>query len=846
MTSQFKPTATNMVNQVRSIIEGYGMGPVRALAQEPVQNAKDEKKVKTVRVEYRLHRREAPDGKEYHLLTITDSGTGGLKRPVLDQEQLQARGYILQDGENWAAFEGQGFTEKSGGDLGCRGQGKSAALYHSNPGEFMNDGRDRLLVIYDTRLEDGEYRMGVRYADPSDTILSPAIYDDTAQLTVMDDYQVENGPLVAIRLEPLEQTGTRIIIPFVRKDTIEAIHSGELHRWLQRCWWRAIQTGELEITVVDEDDNLQTIGVPSWWDGQPWTQEASGAKEYGDILVEEGLPIKRIVLSYDPELKADEIPGYSTQYGGIQLLRGRQWIETQDIRDHVPPEHRAGFRGFAEFDQRLEEELKYSEKPQHESFDGRFNYVSAIRQKIQETVRDFAEEQGWTKPAQTEAITRRDQEHAADFLAAFTTLKQSKAKGNGKRDDNSTEPTQDWNCRLSIQFPDPKTTRIDWGDSITGVTVTAEVKPAPENRWATVSLEMTRKGEKTARVVQTTQVEFLEETQEIPFGDFQIIKGQTHPGRIRCPEPGEYTLRASIIHAGVRVATDARRVHVGVEPPQPPEVRPYTASISVQNLSNPGEKRVNSGEEVFIQVTIKNRTPDDATLEVDASLENLLICDGITLNVPGTPAGDTSDPKAAGSEHIFLFTNIPDNPPEPALELAPGRHLIRADLRISGDSEVQSHASYTIYFEVDPGGTHPDLPFELEAIEDEGNHPMWDLQDRPDGRQVLMFPAKYPINRELPESRNGNRASGKKAFLNEICAHGLLEWAMDPLKSGDTSNMDTLKQSAAGDNLRDQYHEDLEKLEGGHGKQRIDEPRQYDVLRRQTVATMLRIYQEAN
>ena len=846
MTNQFKPTATNMVNQVRNIIEGYGMGPVRALAQEPVQNAKDEKKVKTVHVEYKLHRRETPDGKEYRLLTITDSGTGGLKGPVLDEEQLQKRGYILHDGENWAAFEGQGFTEKSGGDLGCRGQGKSAALYHSDPGKFMNDGRDRLLVIYDTRLEDGEYRMGVRYADPSDTILSPPKYDDTAELTVMDDYQVENGPLVTIGLEPLEETGTRIIIPFVRNDTIDAIHSGQLHRWLQRCWWRAIQTGEIKITVVDEGGKVQTIRVPPWWDGQPWTEQTSGAKEYRDIPVEDGLPIKRIVLSYDPELNADEIPGYGTQYEGVQLMRGRQWVETQDIRNHVPPEYRAGFRGFAEFDQRLEEKLKLSEKPQHESFNGQFSYVSTIRKKIQETVKDFAEEQGWAKPTQTEGITRRDQEHAADFLAAFTTVKQSKANGNGKGDDNSTEPTHYWNCQLSIQFPDPKTTKVDWGNSITGVTVTAGVKPAPENRWATISLEITRKGEKKTQVIQNTQVEFLGETQEVPFGDFQIIKGQPHTGRISCPEPGEYTLRASIIHAGLRVATALRRIHVGMEPPPPPKVHPYTISISAQNLSNPGEKRVNSGDDVFVQVTIKNRTPDDVTLEVDASLEDLLICDGTTLKVPGTPAGDTSNPKAAGSEHIFLFADIPDNPPGKALELLQGRHLIRADLRIRGNNEVQANASHTIFFEVDPGGTHPDLPFELEAIEDEGNHPMWDLQDRPDGRQVLMFPAKYPINRELPESRNGSRASGKKVFLNEICAQGLLEWAMDPLKTGDGSNIETLKQSAAGDILRDQYHENIERLEEGHGTQRIEEPRQYDVLRRQTVATMLRIYQESN
>ena len=208
--------------------------------------------------------------------------------------------------------------------------------------------------------------------------------------------------------------------------------------------------------------------------------------------------------------------------------------------------------------------------------------------------------------------------------------------------------------------------------------------------------------------------------------------------------------------------------------------------------------------------------------------------------------GDTPNPKAVGSEHIFLFTNIPDNAPEPALGLPPGRHLVRADLRMSGDDEVQAHASYTIFFEVDPGGTRPDLPFELEAIEDEGNHPMWDLQDRPDGRQVLMFPLRYPIRQELPESKNGSRAVGKRALLNEICAQGLLEWAMDPLKNGDTSNMDTLKISAAGETLRDQYHEELEGLEEGHGTQRKEEPRQYELLKRQTVATMLRIYQESN
>ncbi len=133
MTPHLVSTPSNMVSSVRNAIESYQMGPLRALAQEPVQNALDEKSAPQVRVEYRLHARSTTDGNPYYLLTITDSGTGGLKGPVLTPEQLDERGYKLNDGENWAAFEGQGFTEKSGGDLGNRGQGKSAFLYHSNP-----------------------------------------------------------------------------------------------------------------------------------------------------------------------------------------------------------------------------------------------------------------------------------------------------------------------------------------------------------------------------------------------------------------------------------------------------------------------------------------------------------------------------------------------------------------------------------------------------------------------------------------------------------------------------------------------------------------------------------------
>jgi hypothetical protein len=81
-----------MINLIENIIQGYGMGPIRALAQEPPQNAKDAHKQKLVRIKYRLIKQELKDGEICYLLTVTDSGTTGLQGPVLSQEDIEAIG----------------------------------------------------------------------------------------------------------------------------------------------------------------------------------------------------------------------------------------------------------------------------------------------------------------------------------------------------------------------------------------------------------------------------------------------------------------------------------------------------------------------------------------------------------------------------------------------------------------------------------------------------------------------------------------------------------------------------------------------------------------------------------
>lgn len=849
MTSQLVPTPSNMVSTIRNAIESYQMGPLRALAQEPVQNALDEKRASTVRVEYRLHKRSPADGTEYYLLTITDSGTGGLKGPVLSPEDLDAIGYRLEDGQNWAAFEGQGFTEKNEGDLGSRGQGKSATLYHSNPSMILSDDRERKLILYDTLLENGNYRFGMRYAQPADKILAPPLYGDDARITVMNEHVVETGLTVLLELDELTEIGTRIIIPFVTEDALAAIHNRELHGWLQRCWWRSIQAKNLEITVTDEDGNTETIQPPVWWQDEPWNGDAPNVAVYSDLEIANGLKIKRVVISYDPDMEFDEIPRYSPQYAGIQLLRGQQWIETINFNEcsSVPADRRRGLRAFAEFDQLLERELKHAEKPQHENFDGRHQYVSETKSQIRAAVDQFAKDQGWAQDTKTEQASKLDQEHAADFLTTFINPPKNPASQNKNQLDIDTPPAYQWECALTLQFPDQNSNRVDWGQIINDVTANITVEPVPAHRRAQLSLEITRQDNHVTTVVQTREIELAGSMHTHNFGDFRIIRGMAHDGHISCPEEGIYTLNAYLTHAGQRVASASKRLYVQTEPPGPPEKNPFTFSVAVQNLSEPGSIRINSGDEVLIHIAAKNRTTDPATITLTASLEDHLLCDATQISLPATPAGDTPQPVTGLEEHLRLYTELPPNPPGTAIKLDPGRQIIRADITIQGQDHEPVHASRTIFFEVNPAGQTPDLPFHLQAIEQEGPHPMWDLELTPPDQWTLLYHAHHPIHRELRNlASSSGKTGGRLAFITEICASALLEWGLRPLQVADSSNIDVLKRGAtngAGDSLRDQYLENLDRLEQDYETKRKEEPSQYERLRRETVAHMLHIFQ---
>ncbi|MYF78503.1 MAG: hypothetical protein F4180_00975 [Chloroflexi bacterium] len=74
----------------------------------------------------------------------------------------------------------------------------------------------------------------------------------------------------------------------------------------------------------------------------------------------------------------------------------------------------------------------------------------------------------------------------------------------------------------------------------------------------------------------------------------------------------------------------------------PPErhSKPYTISISVENHST-GQRRINSGDTVGVQISVTNHTAESQTLQLTASLGDLLLADMAPVVTQGIPAGAT-------------------------------------------------------------------------------------------------------------------------------------------------------------------------------------------------------------
>ena len=375
---------------------------------------------------------------------------------------------------------------------------------------------------------------------------------DKAREVVRTQYDTGDGTVIDLGLAPLKQVGTRVIVPYLSQEVVEAFRTGELHRWLQRCWWRAIQTRDVVINIIDADNTSQEITVPSWWQDEPWEAQskangkASSIEAWENIEIDSGDKIKRIALLYDQGLSDEDLDTDSPQFWGVQLLRGKQWIETLEFLDYIPKSKRPGFRGFVEFDRTLERKLRVTESSQHDRFDGRSPVVKSVRREIDRKVQEFAEKQGWAAPESSREAPRNEQNSIKEFFQFLApSARRRGTRPNGKSSSTllDLEPGIRWDCELRMDFPNSKTTRVNWGQSIENVETVVRLQSSQRVERATVTLEVSRFGDKSAPVMIASQgVEIPLNEAVATFGNYQVIIGSVGQQKIQCAEPGKWQL----------------------------------------------------------------------------------------------------------------------------------------------------------------------------------------------------------------------------------------------------------------------------------------------------------------
>ena len=844
----------NMVQEVRNIVEGYDMGPLRALAQDPVQNAYDARRPGAdgpVRIEYQLHERSQHSGMPMFLLSVKDSNTTGLLGPALSPEDLHRRAQEtgslqLLPEENWAAWEAMGYTKVGEDALGSRGQGKASFLYHScHPSGLRGpDGHElkRMIILYDSLTPDNVYRLGIRLARPEDGVVTPPFEGNEARHIIQGTWDRWEGPPIPLLLEPLSEIGTRIIVPFLSDVAVEALQSGELVKWLERCWWRAIQKGNIEIEVGRESGSPVCVSVPACWREQPWRGRSIPGNIYvrEDIRLATGssLKIKRIVLLHDSNLLSDEIPDHFAQYSGIQMMRRDQWVETlgatEKFGDFIPRDKRPGFRGFVEFDSRLEKELRGVESPQHDTFQRHRIFVRQIDTCLKNAVREFAERQGWLgEERRSGEADRVAQEILSTVVDTF--LSES-LPGRRRR-----RPALSWACDLELDFPRADSARVEWGNTLRNITATCRHEPADQRRDITVTLSIIdTDGQQTD--VESRSRTTTNGTAVVGFRDITIVRVAHGHGQIACRQPGRYRLRAQCSSEERVVATANRYIYVRTDPP-PRNARDYGVDISVHNASA-DRVRVNHGEAINVAITVSNRTTESAELALTASFGPLLVADSLRVSLPGRPEGDAPSSRMLRYMNISVFTSaLAETPSGLFVLLEPGRHPIEADVYDSA-GRVVAHATKAVYIETESEEGETGLPFDVRPRESAGgHHPVWELEPPAADRTnwILWYAREHPTyvaavaaDRDRPE---GTWLYGSKHFWAETYCTALVEWALALYRDhGDQGGFKlfTDRTQAEEDQLWEEYQTKVEELMNTYG-----EPLKCLAMQREVVGLML-------
>ncbi len=841
------------------IFEGsYGDGETRILAQEPVQNAKDARSGdEVVQVEYRLMQRLADEGRPFNMLTVTDRGTTGLcgntnpSAATLKRATDADREYL-----KWYHFERLFDSNKTQLQNGSRGWGKTIFLKCSRIPYMQRSA----MMIYDTLLENSEYRFGdmTIWDDDFGVRKQPLLNDKARRAVSAPSYTTPDGNIsLPLALKPLREPGTRITVPFLSDSAAKALRDGMLARWLQYLWWRPIAEGNLRITIVDDNGRSESVVEPEWWGNEIWSSDATDPGPihrlytgcHLQVLENENLGsgcfVKRLALLYDTNIRDQHMTYDGPDYSGIQLIRSGQCIETywDSKSDGIPLKEKPGFRAFVEFDEETDKALRDIDTTAHD----RFRRTGIVRDPIlpylRERLHEFADKIGLIK-SQSRDNGNANEKFLRTSQFVFDRLlskAMSKVPIDRPGDNPANETGIPWEVDVLLSYPHPKSTRANWCERITNLRFVINSRPERLRPLTRLALEWQAPGQKPEKIWSRKP---LRDIDSFDFPDRVLTRQEVDEPHLVCPEPGIYRIRAVVFEGNKLVAKKARSIHIEMDPPIREE-KPYAVSISVENATNLGELRIENDDILRLQINGRNRTHEDVSGTLLLRMrEGTLLVSEQPFFMPGKPLGGDERRRKLHELSLRVVRGEAGESRREngmlTLALEPGRRVMQAYL-LDGKDEL-AYGSHILHFESEPAQTQGGLPFEVFQVHS-GTPPMWELRME---ESKLHFASKYPLHTALLKTSTPESFEGHNPFELEINVNGLLQWALEPLfeDEADPTRLESLrdaKPNLVDDDAWDWYMECLSELEAeikNYKQRQLISPIDFALKWRKTVAAI--------
>ena len=384
------------------------------------------------------------------VIGFLDSGTSGLTGTIPQNQEEAVRILVSEDpSEKLAYFLSSNWSKKAQDALGSRGRGKMV---------FIGASENRTMFFDSLRSTDNIYVFGKTYLDENKAI-SVEVFEGVIA-------EQKRKEIFGDIFNTLTNYGTRVIIPYPKKEIIEAFQNNYLVDQIQSTWWEILQKYEAEIKL-DIQGTVKRVDPSKWMPVNQLGIKETFSYECIPLPKNDKCKIKRITFCYLGEKQIPE------SYKGLAIQRSGMVVERYPVSNLVGSGVGEKIIGTVELEENFEKVMRDNEGPEHYNIFWTRSIPQNFKIALKEKALDFAKKFKLLEEEREEASrihhqAEIDAQKKLNDLAKKLGFTLGDQMGGGKRKKHKRDP--DTKIGLSMEdFSTPNENgRVDSGQSVIG------------------------------------------------------------------------------------------------------------------------------------------------------------------------------------------------------------------------------------------------------------------------------------------------------------------------------------------------------------------------------------------